>query len=122
MAYETRTAVIRVRHTQYIESTIMAKRCLIEREKKRLHLVQKYKFKRSELKEALRKNTSFKNKLKISFKLQDLPPNSAPNRIKNRCVQTGRSHGYYRDFGLCRNALREMANEGLLPGVTKSSW
>jgi len=100
----------------------MAKRSLIEREKKRIHLVQKYKLKRNELKTALKQSTSFKEKIRLSFHIQSLPPNSAPTRLKNRCIQTGRSHGYYRDFGLCRNRLREMANEGLLPGVTKCSW
>lgn len=100
----------------------MAKRSLIEREKKRLNLVKKYQFKRNRLKHALNDASNFKDKLRIEFELQKLPPNSAPSRLKNRCIETGRSHGYYRDFGLCRNLLRQMANEGLLPGVRKSSW
>jgi len=100
----------------------MARKSLIEREKKRLQLVKKYQFKRTQLKHSLKIAPSFKEKLKYSFDLQQLPPNSAPSRLKNRCIETGRSHGYYRDFGLCRNVLREMANEGKLPGVKKSSW
>jgi len=54
--------------------------------------------------------------------LQRLPGNSSPIRLKNRCWKTGRSRGFYRDFGLSRHVLREMAHECLLPGVVKSSW
>jgi len=55
-------------------------------------------------------------------KLQKLPLNSAPNRLRNRCWKTGRPRAVYRDFGLSRHVLREMAHDGLLPGVIKSSW
>jgi small subunit ribosomal protein S14 len=79
----------------------MAKKSMLEREKKRKKLVVKYS---------------------ISKKLQQLPKNSSPNRLRNRCWKTGRPRGYFRFFGLCRNALRELAHDCLLPGITKSSW
>ena len=65
---------------------------------------------------------SYEEKLICNTKLQKLPRNSSKIRLRNRCWRTGRPRGFYRDFGLCRNMLREMAHEGLLPGVTKSSW
>lgn len=55
-------------------------------------------------------------------KLQKLPRNGNPNRIRNRCELTGRPRGVYRDFKLSRNKFRELANNGLIPGVTKASW
>lgn len=100
----------------------MAKKSLIEREKKRSLLIAKYADKRAELKEQLRQSTSPAEKLEIHRQIQRLPRNSAPSRHRNRCWLTGRPRGYYRDFGLSRNVLREWAHEGLLPGVVKSSW
>ncbi len=100
----------------------MAKKSLIEREKKRDLLIAKYAPKRAELKEAFRTATSLTEKIQIHRQLQQLPRNSSPNRHRNRCLVTGRSRGYYRDFGLSRNVLREWAHDGLLPGVVKSSW
>jgi small subunit ribosomal protein S14 len=100
----------------------MAKKSMIEREKKRKKLVAKYATKRQELKEAFDEATSQAQKLEIHRQIQQLPRNSAPNRVRNRCWLTGRSRGYYRDFGLSRHVIREMAHEGLLPGVVKSSW
>lgn len=100
----------------------MAKKSMIAREKKRLRLVEKYQAKRTELKEQFRKAESISEKIEIHRQLQQLPRNSAPNRVRNRCWVTGKPRGYYRDFGLCRNVLREWAHQGLLPGVVKSSW
>jgi small subunit ribosomal protein S14 len=100
----------------------MAKKSMIEREKKRQALVDKYADKRAELKEQFRTAKNQREKLAIHREIQKLPRNSAPNRVRNRCWVTGRSRGYYRDFGLSRNVLREWAHEGLLPGVVKSSW
>lgn len=100
----------------------MAKKAMIEREKKRQKLIDKYADKRADLKEQFRTATSQREKLEIHRKLQQLPRNSSPNRRRNRCWVTGRPRGYYRDFGLSRNVLREWAHEGLLPGVVKSSW
>jgi len=95
---------------------------MIEREKKRQKLVEKYAEKREELKEQFSKATTQQQKLAIHRKIQQLPRNSAPTRLRNRCLVTGRPRGYYRDFGLSRNVMREWAHEGLLPGVVKSSW
>jgi small subunit ribosomal protein S14 len=100
----------------------MAKKSMVEREKKRARLRQKYEAKRAELKEQFRTAEDFEEKLAIHQKLQELPRNSAPSRHRNRCLTTGRPRGYYRDFGLSRNVLRECAHQGLLPGVVKSSW
>lgn len=100
----------------------MAKKSMIEREKKRQRLIDKYADKREELKEQFRQATSQREKLEIHRQIQQLPRNSSPNRKRNRCWVTGRSRGYYRDFGLSRHVMREWAHEGLLPGVVKSSW
>lgn len=100
----------------------MAKKSMIEREKKREKMIEKYAQKREELKEQFRTATSQREKLEIHRKIQQLPRNSAPNRHRNRCWVTGRSRGYYRDFGLSRHVMREWAHKGLLPGVVKSSW
>ena len=99
----------------------MAKKSMIEREKKRKKLVEKYAEKRRELKEQFMKAEDLEQKIELHRQIQRLPRNSAPNRVKNRCWLTGRPRGYYRDFGLSRNVIREMAHEGLLPGVVKSS-
>jgi small subunit ribosomal protein S14 len=100
----------------------MAKKGMVEREKRRQKLVDKYADKREELLEQFASATNQQEKLSIHRKIQQLPRNSAPTRLRNRCWLTGRPRGYYRDFGLCRNALRDMAHKGLLPGVVKSSW
>jgi small subunit ribosomal protein S14 len=100
----------------------MAKKSMIEREKKRDHLIAKYADKRAELKEKMRTAETLAEKIEIQRQIQRLPRNSAPSRHRNRCWATGRPRGYYRDFGLSRNVLREWAHEGLLPGVVKSSW
>ena len=85
-------------------------------------MIAKYADKRAELKEQLRTATSAAQKLEISRQIQRLPRDSSATRQRNRCMVTGRPRGYYRDFGLSRNVLREWAHEGLLPGVVKSSW
>lgn len=95
---------------------------MVAREKKRQKLVAKYADKREALLTAFDEAPNQMQKLEIHRQIQQLPRNSAPTRLKNRCWKTGRPRGYYRDFGLCRNALREMAHQGLLPGVVKSSW
>jgi small subunit ribosomal protein S14 len=101
---------------------IMAKKSMIEREKKRQALVDKYAEKRGALKEEFAKASSQQERLEIHRKIQQLPRSSAQVRVRNRCWATGRPRGYYRDFGLSRHVLREMAHQGLLPGVVKSSW
>lgn len=98
---------------------------MVEREKKRLSLVAKYSEKRSALKSQLEltwEKGLFKEQFIYSNLLQKLPRNSSPTRLHNRCFVTGRPKGYFRDFGLSRHVLREMAHKGLLPGVTKASW
>lgn len=100
----------------------MAKKSMIEREKKRQKLVDKYAQKREDIKEQIAQSASQQEKMNLHRQLQQLPRASSPTRLRNRCWVTGRSRGYYRDFGLSRHVLREMAHEGLLPGVTKSSW
>jgi small subunit ribosomal protein S14 len=100
----------------------MAKKSMIEREKKRIKLHKKYALKRSNLLKKYQNEGSFKLKLEIHSNLQKLPRNSAKTRIRNRCWKTGRPRGFFRDFGLSRNVLREMAHQCRLPGVTKSSW
>ena len=100
----------------------MAKKSMIQRELKRQRLVMKYAKKREMLKQQIKEASSLKEKLNLKRKLQQLPLNSSPVRLHNRCMITGRPKGYYRDFGLSRHVLREMAHQGLLPGVRKSSW
>ena len=95
---------------------------MIEREKKRIKLNNKYKIKRQNLLKQYQTTEDFNLKLEIHSKIQRLPRNSAKIRIRNRCWKTGRPRGYYRDFGVSRHVLREMAHQCLLPGVTKSSW
>jgi small subunit ribosomal protein S14 len=100
----------------------MAKKSMIEREKKRVRLEKKYALKRADLLTEYRNEASFNGKLEIHSKIQKLPRNSAKTRIRNRCWKTGRPRGVFRDFGLSRHVFREMAHQCLLPGVTKSSW
>jgi len=96
---------------------------MLEREKKRAELLIKYAPKREALKEQLSSpKLSQQEKITLHRELQQLPRNSNPTRTRNRCWMTGRPRGYYRDFGLSRHVFREMAHQGLLPGVTKSSW
>ena len=95
---------------------------MIERDKRRSRLIAQYSAKREALKEEFRQAETLEDKLLAHQKIQQLPRNSAPSRCRNRCQVTGRPRAYYRDFGLCRNVLREWAHQGLLPGVIKSSW
>ena len=95
---------------------------MIEREKKRIRLEKKYALKRLNLLKKYKNEESFKIKLELHSKLQKLPRNSAKTRIRNRCWKTGRPRGVFRDFGLSRHVIREMAHQCLLPGITKSSW
>ena len=100
----------------------MAKKSMVEREKKRIKLYQKYAGRRTELLKAYKNEEDFSLKLELHFQLQKLPRNSSKTRIRNRCWKTGRPRGVFRDFGLSRHVFREMAHQGFLPGVTKSSW
>ena len=95
---------------------------MIEREKKRIRLEKKYALKRMNLLNEYRNEKNFNQKLQIHSQIQKLPRNSAKTRIRNRCWKTGRPRGVFRDFGISRHVLREMAHQCLLPGVVKSSW
>lgn len=101
----------------------MAKKSMIAREKRRNQSVKKYARKRTELKRIVNDvNASYEEKSDAQTKLQMLPRDSSPVRLRNRCSITGRPHGVYRKFGLGRNKLRESAMQGYVPGVVKASW
>jgi small subunit ribosomal protein S14 len=100
----------------------MAKKGMLEREYKRKKLVIKFAEKRKNLLIELKHAKSLEEIFNINEKIQKLPRNSAQTRIRNRCWKTGRPRGYFRFFGLCRNAVRELANDCFLPGITKASW
>ena len=100
----------------------MAKKSMIEREKRRIKLEKKHAKKRIMLLKSYRKETDFQQKIELHSQIQQLPRNSSKTRIRNRCWKTGRPRGVFRDFGLSRHVVREMAHQCLLPGVTKSSW
>jgi small subunit ribosomal protein S14 len=101
----------------------MAKTSMIARENKRSKLVAKYAAKRAELKAVINSTTaSDEEKWDAQVKLQKLPRDASPTRQRNRCQVTGRPHGVFRKFGLCRNKLREHAMKGDVPGLTKASW
>ena len=100
----------------------MAKQSMIQREKKRIHLIQKFADKKISIKKSLKAANDFSDIISVQTKLQKLPRNSMKCRHRQRCWMTGRSRGIYRAFGLSRHVLREMAHECLLPGIKKSSW
>jgi len=101
----------------------MAKVSMKMREKKRAILVKKYAARRSELRAVLNdQEASFDEKMAAQKTLQMLPRDSSASRQRNRCRVTGRPHGVYRKFGLCRNKLREAAMRGDIPGLVKASW
>ena len=101
----------------------MAKASMIARENKRARMVAKYAEKRAVLRAILRDpKASDDDKWQAQVKLQKLPRDASPSRQQRRCQITGRPHGVYRKFGLCRNKLREAAMRGDVPGQTKASW
>ena len=101
----------------------MAKKSVINRQKKRMKLVRKYAARRAELK---RRSTDMslspEERMAAREKLASLPRNSSPVRLRNRCMVTGRPRGVYRKFMLSRIAFRELALQGKLPGIHKASW
>ena len=101
----------------------MAKLSSVNKNERRKKLVQQYAAKYAKLK-AIANDTSADDtdRLMARLKMAELPRNANPTRIRNRCELTGRSRAYYRKFRLSRIMLRELANKGLIPGVTKSSW
>ena len=100
----------------------MARKSLLQRHLKRIKLVKKYQTKREILKNEIKVEPSFEKVVQIQRQLQRLPRDSSTTRLRNRCCKTGRSRGVYKDFGLSRHVLREMSSDGLIPGLTKSSW
>jgi small subunit ribosomal protein S14 len=101
----------------------MAKTSMVNREVKRIKLTKKFAAKRAALKEIITdEKRSMEERDEARIKLQKLPRDSSPSRIRNRCRLTGRAHGYYRKFGLGRNELRRLAMEGHVPGLVKASW
>ena len=101
----------------------MTKKAMIERELKRIRMVEKYSAKRSSLKQIIRNvNSSDDERELAQKKLNKMPRDSSPSRLRKRCAITGRPHGVYRKFGLGRNKLRESAMRGEIPGLTKASW
>ncbi|MCX2979421.1 30S ribosomal protein S14 [Halieaceae bacterium IMCC14734] len=101
----------------------MAKKSMIAREHKRTRTVAKFAAKRAELKAILSSvDASDEEKWDAQVKFQKLPRDASPVRQRARCQITGRPHGVYRKFGLCRNKLREAAMRGDVPGLVKASW
>ena len=101
----------------------MARRAMVVKNARRKKDSEKQLTLRKELRKKVRdEKLSEEERFEAQLKLQRLPRNACENRVRNRCELTGRPRGYYRDFGLSRNVLREWAHEGLLPGVVKSSW
>jgi len=101
----------------------MAKVSAVERNLKRQRMVAKYAAKRALLKDIARnRDLPVEERFAAQLKLADLPRNSAPSRVRNRCQVTGRPRGYYRKMKMSRIALRELGSYGLIPGLVKSSW
>ncbi len=101
----------------------MAKKSLINREQKRRDLVAKFATKRAALIATINDSSlSDEDRFAARLKLQQLPRNASPVRVRNRCLLTGRPRGVFRKFGLGRIKLREIAMRGEIPGMTKSSW
>nr|CRF40150.1 Ribosomal protein S14 [Laurencia snackeyi] len=100
----------------------MAKKSMIQREEKRKKLIKKYQERRKKLKSSIKFIDNFEKHIELQENLQKLPRNSLKCRNRNRCWMTGRSRGFYRDFGLSRHVFREMSHDCLLPGIRKSSW
>ena len=101
----------------------MAKKSMIEREKKREKLVAQYAVRRAELKAiASDQSLPMEERFKARLKLAKLPRNSSATRLHNRCQLTGRPHAYYRKLKISRIALRDLGSSGQIPGMVKSSW
>ncbi|MCC5975093.1 MAG: 30S ribosomal protein S14 [Rubellimicrobium sp.] len=101
----------------------MAKKSMIEREKKRQKLVDQYAARRTALKAIISDQSKpVEERFKASLKLAQLPRNSSATRLHNRCQLTGRPHAYYRKLKVSRIMLRELGSNGEIPGLVKSSW
>jgi len=101
----------------------MAKTSAVERNLKRQKLAERYAAKRAELKAVARdKSKPVEERFAAQLKLAELPRNSAPTRYRNRCEISGRPRGFYRKLKMSRIALRDLASNGFIPGMVKSSW
>jgi small subunit ribosomal protein S14 len=100
----------------------MAKESILQRQLKREKLTRKFEERRNQYRQDCYASESFRNKLSLHKKIEKLPRDSAKVRLRNRCWRTGRGRGFYKDFGLCRHMIREMAHSGVLPGLYKASW
>jgi small subunit ribosomal protein S14 len=101
----------------------MAKKSSVEKNNKRIRMVELYKERRAVLKKAtVDLSLSLEDRMAAQAKLSNLPKNSSAVRVRNRCSQTGRARGYLRFFGVSRIVFRDLASAGLLPGVRKASW
>ena len=101
----------------------MAKKSKIARNEQRKVVVDRWATKRAELKKTISSAaTSYEDRIAAAEKLQKLPRDSSPSRVRNRCALTGRSRGVYAKFGLGRNKLREATMRGDVPGLRKASW
>jgi small subunit ribosomal protein S14 len=101
----------------------MAKKSMIEREKKRQRLVEQYAAKRAAFKAIINDQSKpMEERFRASLKLANLPRNSSATRLHNRCQLTGRPHAYYRKLKVSRIMLRELGSPGQIPGLVKSSW
>lgn len=101
----------------------MAKTSSIKKNKRREEMCLSYRKRREKLKAIIyNKNLPAEERFESTIKLAELPRNSSQVRIRNRCELTGRSRGYYRKFGLSRICIRDLASEGLIPGLVKASW
>ena len=101
----------------------MAKKSMIARERKREKTVAKYAEQRIKCKKIISDvNASDEDRWEAEIILQKMPRDASPVRLRNRCHLTGRPHGVYRKFGLCRNKLRKKAMNGDVPGLVKASW
>lgn len=101
----------------------MAKLSSVNKNERRKKLVKKYAAQYAKLKAIADDETVDDSERWVArLKMAEIPRNGNPTRVRNRCTTTGRPRGYYRKFGLCRIELRDLANKGMIPGVTKSSW
>src|SRR5215831_14467101 len=101
----------------------MAKTSMVQRERRRARVVKKYATKRAQLKEIIRSPKSTpEQRVAAQAALQAQPRDASASRHRNRCAITGRSRGVYRKFGLARTKIREVANRGEIPGLSKASW
>ena len=101
----------------------MAKTSAVEKNNSRARLVKKFAAKRKALKETImNKDAPMEERFRAQLKLAQLPRNGAKNRLRNRCEVTGRPRAYYRKLKMSRIALRELGNQGQVPGIVKSSW